>query len=360
MDAASPSRSRVEHRDLKQDCWRQILRLLSHQDFQFTPDHWPYFTELVSWHHILIDVLPSLAAANYVGFDEQQIAVLEKSRLNLRKNALKLCQVQTQLSEQLSTAGIRHLFFKGIVLSQWLYESPTLRQCRDIDLIVHPKDHAQACSRLDELGYVRIVPKPELSEGAYKRYQRAMKDVSYLHQESKSVIELHWALRPFTQAFLFDFDTAYRHKQDLDIEGSLVPAFSDLLHARYIAAHGCLSHWARLRWLLDWRQLAMQTNINWVSLINSAASNKERHYMLRAFALANKQLGLSVPEAFTQLDTPLGNQYCVKQQMQAQAEARYPSWARRQLLNLFNQQDLAGMAAYSAYMMRKALAADSL
>ena len=350
----------VGYKKLKADCWQQILRLLSNQDFHFASSQWPAFVELVSWHHILIDVLPRLAEANYCEFTEQQIAQLDTSRLKLRKNALRLCQVQNQLSRYLLDKDIRHLFFKGTVLSQWLYGASTLRQCRDIDIAVHPQDHAHACSKLEELGCTRIIPKPDISGSAFKRYQRAMKDVSYMHRGSSCVIELHWALRPFPQAFEFDFDMAYEQRQLVEVEGASIPAFSDLLHARYIAAHGCLSHWARLRWLLDWQQLASKSQLDWSLLINSASTDKEIQYMNRAFQLAYNQLGAPIPKVFDNLATPIGNHYCLKKHTDSQAKARYPNWLQRQILNLAHQEGIRGMHGYAGYMLKKMLAADTV
>ena len=149
MDAAPPARHSVGHQGLRAKCWQQLLYLLSGKDFFLKSAYWPAFVELVSWHHILIDTLPELSdSPDCHEFNQQQLTQLDTQNLNLRKKALLLAEIQNRVCEQLTQLSTRHLFFKGIVLSQSLYKSSTARECRDIDLIVHPQDHAAAARAL--------------------------------------------------------------------------------------------------------------------------------------------------------------------------------------------------------------------
>lgn len=368
MGAASLNQARTpkplkppEYRRLRSECWEQLLNLLSARPFYLKAEYWPAFTELVHWHHILIDALPVLRhSAQCHEFDSAQLDLLDRACFKLRRKALSLCQTQNLISRHFSDTGIRHLFFKGIALSQWLYGSTTARQCRDMDVIVHPADHAIACSQLEKIGCKRVVPRAGIASKDYHRYCSAMKDVSYHHTESNSIIELHWALRPFPEAFVFDFDNAYESRKVVEVEGTDIPVFPDLLHTGYIAAHGCLSHWGRLRWLLDWQQLCLTQSIDWQALHKGAATPRESDYIQRAFLLANQQLGLATPAPFDTCKAPLAAQYCLRKQSKAQSQAGYPGWLSRQILNLVNQGNLAGMSGYGRYMIKKLIAAKTL
>jgi len=142
--------------------------------------------------------------------------------------------------------------------------------------------------------------------------------------------------------------------------GVTLPTFSNLLHARYIAAHGCLSHWGRLRWLLDWQQIAQAKKVDWQTLIDSSASTKESGYIKKAFLLANQQFQLLIPEPINALKTPFGSHYSISKQCKSQAKAQYPGWLSRQVLNFLNQENLQGMAGYGRHMLKKLMAAKTL
>ena len=340
-------------------CWQQLLRLLSGRNFDFKPADFDELTRLVDWHHILLDVLPLLRAnPESHDFSDAQMQALQSAGMEQRAELLKLKQTQLEVSEQLTKAGIRHLFFKGVALGHWLYGSSTARQCRDIDLIVHPGDHAAASSLLEDSGCRRVVPRPELSASAYRRYQAATKDVSYVHSNG-ALIELHWALRAFPQAFQFDFDDAYGRHRTEQIDQYAFPVLPDDTHIAYLAAHGCLSHWGRLRWLLDWQQLALKPDVDWQGVIQRC-SKREKGYIKHAFALTGMQFGLSTPTEIEALEPVTCSEYILQVQSRSQAAGCYPYWAQRQWLNCLYQGSWAGASAYLLYMIRKALAADTL
>jgi|GEM_PF-3440593 len=346
--------------DLQKQAWEQLLRLLSGRSWQFKPGHWPYLQRLASWHHIVLELYRELARhTDHHEFDEDQLELLHQSVLAERKNLLLLSELQHQIYSQLSAHGIRALFFKGIVAGQWLYGSNLARQCRDIDLIVHPNDHERACQALQEIDCYRGIPREGLSAFAMARYRNAMKDFSLAHRPSGGLIELHWALRTFSQAFHFDFDTAWQKRTEIQIEGNSIPAFDESTHIRYLAAHGCNSYWGRLCWLLDWRQIS-RLDPDWQSLIKDCANAREKAHLKQTFALANRQLGLAIPAAIDALPNPRLCNYSIRVQARSQMQSQYPGWPQRQLLQLACQHDFSGGLGYIMHMGKKALAADTL
>ena len=345
---------------LQKQAWEQLLRLLSGRSWQFRPEYWPYLQGLAQWHHIVLELHRELSRhTDRHQFDQQQLETLHLSVLAERKNLLLLTELQNQACKELKARGIRALFFKGVLAGQWLYGSNLARQCRDIDLIVHPDDHESAYKALQKIDCFRLIPAEGLSAFAMARYRAAMKDYSLVHRPSGGLIELHWSLRPFRQAFDFDFDTAWEKHTDINIDGHDIPTFDSTTHIRYLATHGCNSHWGRLCWLLDWRQIC-QLDPDWQALINDCANNREKTHLKQAFALANKQLGLPIPKAIDALPNPRLGNYSIQTQARNQMQGQYPGWFARQLLQLTCQYNLSGGLGYLMHMGKKALAADTL
>ncbi|MFX4228267.1 MAG: nucleotidyltransferase family protein [Porticoccaceae bacterium] len=346
--------------DLQRQAWEQLLRLLSGQSWQFRPEHWPYLRILADWHHIVLELYQELSRhTDRHPFNQQQLELLHGAVLAERKNLLLLTELQNQVHSQLKARGIRALFFKGVLVGQWLYGSNLARQCRDIDLIVHPDDHEPAFQALQQIDCFRLIPAEGLSAFALARYRAAMKDFSLVHRPSGGLIELHWSLRPFRQAFDFDFDTAWGKRTDISIDGHAIPAFDNATHIRYLATHGCNSHWGRLCWLLDWRQIC-QLDPDWQGLIEDCANDREKAHLKQAFALANRQLGMAIPAAIDALPDPRLGNYSIRTQTRSQMQGQYPGWFARQLLQLACQHDLPGRLGYLMHMGKKALAADTL
>ena len=345
---------------VQKEAWTQFTRLLTGQSWQFDAEHWPYVQTMSKWHHLDIVLYRELSLQpEQHQFSSEQLEQLHSSVLDIRKQLLLLTQLQQQIYLHLESKGIRALFFKGVVVGQWLYESNLGRQCRDIDLIVHPSEHEAACNLLREIDFYRLIPAENTSAFGITRYRAAMKDYSLVHRPSGGLVELHWALRPFSQAFQFDFDQAWENRIEVSIEEKPVPTFSAHTHIRYLAAHGCNSHWGRLCWLLDWLRISRK-DIDWQSVIDECASSREIAHVKNAFILSNKLFDAPIPEAIDRLPKPLLSDFSARTQAKSQMACAYPYWPERQLLLLACQQDLHGGLGYVAYMAKKALAADTL
>ncbi len=345
---------------IQRQAWEQLLNLLSGRSWQFLPEHWPYLSKLADWHHVVPILYRELTANSAQhDFTDDQIEELHLSVIAERKHLLLLTQLQNRIHRQLEAQDVRALFFKGIAAGQWLYGSNLLRKCKDIDVIVHPDDHDRACLALYDIGCYRLIPREGLSSSGLARYRAAMKDFSLVHRPSNGLIELHWSLRPFRQAFEFDFDTVWEKRSSVMIDHQTIPVFDESTHIRYLAAHGCNSHWGRLCWLLDWINIS-EKSLDWTTIINDCANTREKAHLKSAFLLAQRQFAISIPEAVQSLPEPRFSKYVVLTQARSQLLGRYPLWPERQLLQLACQRDFSGGWGYLSHMIKKALAADTL
>lgn len=95
-----------------------------------------------------------------------------------------------QISTLLADAGIPALFVKGSALGQWLYRTPYLRECADIDLLLQSRaDVEKAIDVLLSVGY--LVPERTIP-GDLIVYELAC--VSTNTGSSNFEIDLHWKL----------------------------------------------------------------------------------------------------------------------------------------------------------------------
>lgn len=133
---------------------------------------------------------------------------------------------------------------KGLGLARQLYSDPALRPSADIDLLVSPEDFRRAIQVLEANGFRNVTGRPRTAIlKAAADY--LFRDVTLLGPMGPK-IELH-------QRPLF-VDGRRNHLAPLaPAKGSEpfpVPALdSDLAH--YLLAHGAISYWARLKWLVD-------------------------------------------------------------------------------------------------------------
>ena len=338
-------------------CWDQLLRLLSNRSFYLTANQWPEFQKQIIWHHVQVDAFNILSEhPERHEFSTNQIGWLKNQVWSARKHWLTLSRVQGEMSSLLYQSGIRHLFFKGLVLGQWLYGDNEIRECRDLDIIVDRTEFSAACKTLEAHGFKRIYPDTDLSPSAFERYQNAMKDVGYCHSETGKTVELHWRLSTLETLIDFDFGSAYQDRKEVKVGQWLVPAFSDVLTLRYLPLHGDLSNWGRLRWLLDWYLIMEKQSINWPEVWQELEHRVERIPMAHAFRLTKHLFDVQTPG---NIQTPK-MQWSCRKITEAMSKRRYPLWIYRKLLLLNALEKPSSMLAYAASLARQSMAASSI
>ena len=165
----------------------------------------------------------------------------------------------------LQSAQIPVLLLKGSALAWWLYPSPHLRECSDVDLLFASREAvAQAAELLATNGYDRGYVQ---GEQAYELVCRRMLSASFVLD-----VDLHWALNNAPVfAHAFGFDTLFEASTALP---ALAPNARGLSPAHALA-HACM-HRAinlytgvgdNLKWLFDLHLLAQRlTPAEWDAL----------------------------------------------------------------------------------------------
>ena len=215
--------------------------------------------ERLQWPELASLVLPGLREA----FAE---AALEKAVQSLLRQAECRC-----ILERLERAGLPVLLLKGSALAYWLYASPHLRDCSDIDfLFATREDTDHAAEILVENGYA--VPAIAGDLVTYERTAYRAKDTAtYLEAD------LHWGVGGapvYGDRLRFE----ELHAESIPLP-ALAPNARGLgpVHAYVHAAiHRALQLWQgtgnRLKWLLDLHLLGGRfTEKDWEDLLSVCA-----------------------------------------------------------------------------------------
>ena len=211
---------------------------------------WEKFISHVRFHRLQRPISDTVAAqfSHTVSTDiKNRLKTL--SIRNLRK-ALKYCHGVIRLEEKFRENAIPVLFYKGVCLSQLLYNDPCTRYAGDIDIRI-PKSHIKTAEKvLIDNGFRRIVPLPEICEISLQKFIQTNSNAIYISSD-KIVVELHWRFCMVKKMFPASFKTLWQTKQYVSIHGRDIPTLSDYYTAITLSHHGSNHAWERLFWLKD-------------------------------------------------------------------------------------------------------------
>lgn len=163
-----------------------------------------------------------------------------------------------RLLNALQHINIEAIVLKGPVLSQLLFDNPTLRQSKDIDLLVTWEDFERAIECLEVEGYHLRQGRPPFGSPRVDIWRRGAKDVTMMHARLGHLIELHHRLLlPDTFIPTLGVGDAVDSATIGELQFRTFRA-PDLF--AYLAAHGTSSLWHRLKWLADIRAMLAESS----------------------------------------------------------------------------------------------------
>ena len=185
-------------------------------------------------------------------------------------------------------AKTRLLFFKGPALAIDAYGDVGLRECGDLDLLLHRDDFPQAASLLKSHGFRSAWERPP---------SEALRRVFACEFDRRGVqLDVHWDLAPGWLRYRVDFDSFWEAGVPISSGGHYARKMrpEDLLIV--LCVHGAKHWWERLRWIADIAELVNRGQIrDWDRV--AAASN-------RAHSRRSVQLGLWLAHRLLDADIP--------------------------------------------------------
>ncbi|MDO9363370.1 MAG: nucleotidyltransferase family protein [Sphingopyxis sp.] len=155
-----------------------------------------------------------------------------------------------RICERLGDQGIAPILLKGLALSQLCFKKIGWRTNHDIDLLIRP-DELVTCDRLlAEMNYIRVEPHPALDAVQTDKWRRAHKDWVYIHRSRRTIVEIHYRLFD-NEPLCAEVDLSEVETLDLFGQHRILSLTGDALRS-YLALHGLLHSWSRLKWLIDY------------------------------------------------------------------------------------------------------------
>jgi hypothetical protein len=206
---------------------------------------WSIVHRGLAYHSLIGLAVPALLGADAVPASIRALLVAERGAHVV--GVMNRLRELVRIARALETAGIRHLFIKGIALSVQLYGDPVARGGRDIDVLVERARTRDAEAILRDLGYVRpIHAAPVQPDEA-----TPAKESGWVHGESRILVELHDRLCENHALLPWDFEMLWADREAVTIAGMAVPAMARHRLPVYLAVHGIRHGWQRLMWLTD-------------------------------------------------------------------------------------------------------------
>lgn len=174
------------------------------------------------------------------------------------RHAMRQAGEGLRLVAHLEAHGIDAIVIKGAPLSQLLYGDLTMRQCSDIDLMVAWDQFEQAIIVLGDCGYDLARRVPPFGDWRIEEWRKLRKDVTLVHPEKQSTLELHHRLigQPKLLCEL-SIDHAVR---PVKVVGISLRMFGDADLFVYLCVHAVTSPCTRLKWLTDLRVMLAGTD----------------------------------------------------------------------------------------------------
>jgi hypothetical protein len=250
-------------------------------------------------------VLPLFARALSLAGIHCEIAQARAREIAFRNLALTAELVH--LMGALRGLGIRALTYKGPVLGQQLYGDATLRQFRDLDILVAPNEVLRTRDVLCQLGYKEA---KQFSRPLLTKFINSQCEWQMMGTTSRTIVELHWALFPRYASLDLSFAELNHASVAIPIAGETVRTIGFSHLALALSAHGTKHFWHRLGWLVDFAVvLRSYTAADAEKLLDDAARKGMKRILLISAALVDKVLQLRLPKSF---ETAISDDCCAR------------------------------------------------
>ena len=266
----------------------ELREIVAAKDFD-----WNYFYRLARRHSLVPLVYRQLESSIR---DQVPADILQRFKKDYQENSARnliFVDELTALLDELVTAGVEVIVFKGPALAVLAYRDLNLRRFVDLDLIVRRADMTRAIEVLSKSGYVSSRDLTEEQQAVLLRTQHNLQ-----FTRGRVVVELHWQVSSELFAATVTAEELWDNLTTAELNHRKVRtlATEDLLFA--LCVHGSRHLWQRLAWICDIdRVISGNRTIDWPALCERAKRANAQRMFLLGPALAAKLLGTSLPDS---------------------------------------------------------------
>jgi hypothetical protein len=287
---------RVEDRLLVACARNQLTSEMALQikDLLHEPIDWQYLYRKAHHHRVAPLLYSTLSSFERAGVPNDVLGNLRNSfEDNVRDNLFRTGEMLKFL-RVFEAKGIPAVPFKGPTLAVQAFGHLGLRQYGDLDILVRKRDVPKARDLLLAHGYRLAVPLTLMKRVILKLAPG--KDVIFVKDENRVVIELHWRLTDKYFDLPLDMKSLWRRLVPMSLGGTTVKTLplEDLI--LYLCMHGARHSWERLAWICDLAELVrVNPQMDWNSLMNRAKILGSERVLALGLLLASDVLGLILP-----------------------------------------------------------------
>ena len=214
---------------------------------------WAAVARLASRHRVVTLFLQALRSHRVRVPDGAVDRALEAKARRAAGRGLRQLDATGRAAAALAARGVPVLVLKGLPLGQRLYGTPFAKSAVDVDLLVPPEAFADAGRVLQGLGWRRSVPDFPATPARTRWCDGVLDEHVFVGPGGK--LDLHRNL--LGNPFLFDppFAELAGEAVTVDVAGRGLRTLSDAHQLPYLACHGSLHGWERLKWLCDFAML---------------------------------------------------------------------------------------------------------
>lgn len=260
------------------------------------PDlNWKRFGRLAQEHQVT-----SLAFRTLARVCPEQLPAPVHAALQLRYHAnaahyLQLTHRLGQVVELLADHGIEALVLKGPALAAQLYPEPSVREFKDLDLLVRREDALRVRDLLGSQGYAI---HPLLTERQMQLFLRSECEFWFACPGDEVPLEIHWDLREPVYAYPLTPDECWRDAGTCRAAGQEIRVLSREHTALTLSCHGAKHRWGQLKHVCDLAELVRAwPDLDWERAAARADRLHGRRMLLLGLRLAERLLGAEIPEA---------------------------------------------------------------
>ena len=261
---------------LQQDATK--CTLIHEKDYQDI--NWDYLLQLTIRHRVIPQVFKHLKDINTV--PSKFVEDLKHLNYKIKMQNLNIVGEIIRITKFLTTNNIPYLIVKGAPLAQLVYQDCTIRQAKDIDLLVDLAYLDLAQQLITQLGYTTTRPTYSLA-GFKKSYYLAHRhDIALYNQQRQVEVELHFNLNYLGLPF---FKLAEIPKKTIRLNHHHISIPSNEYHLLYLMLHAAIHAYSRIRWLHDIVLFLENTAVDINNVFSLSKTLKVEHIALQTLLL---------------------------------------------------------------------------